>query len=62
VGVVLPGSPTGPNAGGSSPTNPMNPQLGAPRLVRGLGASLMPSLPGGLGVGTNPPMPRTAGP
>jgi hypothetical protein len=56
-GVVLPGSPTGPGAGGSTPTNPMNPQLGAPRLVRGLGGSLMPSLPGGLGVGTSPTAP-----
>jgi hypothetical protein len=61
-GVIIPGSPTAPGAAGSTPTNPMNPQLGAPRLVRGLGTSLMPSLPGGLGVGNTLSPPGMAGP
>jgi hypothetical protein len=60
-GVVIPGSPMGPGAVGSTPTNPMNPQLGAPRLVRGLGTSLMPTLPGGLGVGNSLSPPGMAG-
>ncbi len=48
-GTVIPGSPTG-----NSPTAPasMTPSFGAPRLLRGLGSSLTPSLPGGLGVGS----------
>jgi len=56
MGIVIPGSPTGNMPGGNSP---MNQQLGAPRLLRGLGSSLTPSLPGGLGVGslTSPPGP-----
>jgi hypothetical protein len=49
-GTVIPGTPTGTTPGSSN--MPMNPQLGAPRLIRGLGNSLMPSLPGGLGVGS----------
>ena len=32
--------------------SPMNQQFGAPRLLRGLGSSLTPALPGGLGVGS----------
>lgn len=47
-GIVIPGSPTGTSSGSS----PMSPQFGAPRLLRGLGNSLTPSLPGGLGVGS----------
>ncbi len=31
----------------------MNPQMGAPSLMQGLGARLMPTLPGGLGVPTS---------
>lgn len=49
MGIAIPGSPAGTTPGASSP---MNPQLGAPRLLRGLGTSLMPALPGGLGVGS----------
>jgi hypothetical protein len=49
TGVVIPGSPTGTSPGGNMP---MTPQFGAPRLIRGLGNSLTPSLPGGLGVGS----------
>jgi hypothetical protein len=49
LGVTIPGSPNGTTPGQSSP---MNPSLGAPRLLRGLGTSLMPALPGGLGVGS----------
>jgi hypothetical protein len=58
MGIVIPGSPTGNMPGGNSPMN-QNQQLGAPRLLRGLGSSLTPSLPGGLGVGslTSPPGP-----
>jgi hypothetical protein len=49
LGLQIPGSPSGTTQGSGMP---MNPQLGAPRLIRGLGTSLMPSLPGGLGVGS----------
>jgi hypothetical protein len=49
LGIQIPGSPSGTTQGSGMP---MNPQLGAPRLIRGLGTNLMPSLPGGLGVGT----------
>jgi hypothetical protein len=54
MGIVIPGTPGGTTSGGNAP---MNAQLGAPRLLKGLGMSLMPSLPGGLGVGslTSPP-------
>jgi hypothetical protein len=47
LGIAIPGSPTGTTPGQNMP---MNPQFGAPRLLRGLGSSLTPSLPGGLGV------------
>jgi hypothetical protein len=47
LGIAIPGSPSGTTQGMSMP---MNPQLGAPRLLRGLGTNLTPSLPGGLGV------------
>lgn len=49
-GTVIPGTPTGTTPGMNN--SPMNQQLGAPRLLRGLGTSLTPSLPGGLGVGS----------
>ena len=57
-GIVIPGSPGGTAPGANAP---MNPQFGAPRLLRGLGSSLMPSLPGGLGVGSLTSPPGTGG-
>lgn len=50
-GIVLPGSPAG-NTSPAGTNSQMNPSFGAPRLLRGLGSSLTPSLPGGLGVGS----------
>jgi hypothetical protein len=49
TGVAIPGSPTGTSPGAGQQ---MNQQFGAPRLLRGLGSSLTPALPGGLGVGS----------
>jgi hypothetical protein len=49
-GIVIPGSSNGTSPGGAN--SPMNPSFGAPKLLRGLGSSLTPSLPGGLGVGS----------
>lgn len=58
MGISIPGTPGGPGQGppDSGPTNPMGPQLGAPRMIKGLGASLIPTLPGGLGIGGGPSM------
>lgn len=50
-GTVIPGSPAG-NGSQSGMNSQMTPSFGAPRLLRGLGSSLTPSLPGGLGVGS----------
>jgi hypothetical protein len=50
LGVVIPGSPSSMNG---NPTNPMDPQSGAPRFMSGLTGKLVPTLPGGLGVQTN---------
>jgi len=50
MGVVIPGSPTNMNG---NPTNPMDPQSGAPRFMSGLTGKLVPTLPGGLGVQTS---------
>jgi hypothetical protein len=50
MGVVIPGSPTSMNG---NPTNPMDPQSGAPRFMYGLTGKLVPTLPGGLGVQTS---------
>lgn len=65
MGVTIPGSPTGAEGPNGSPTNPMGPQLGAPRMLKGLGGSLIPTLPGGLGIGgpglANPLSPSGAG-
>jgi hypothetical protein len=55
LGVVIPGSPSETGQSNSAPMNPMGAQLGAPRMLKGLGASLIPTLPGGLGVGNVPP-------
>lgn len=54
-GNVIPGSPNGNSPASPSP---MSPSFGAPRLIKGLGSSLTPTLPGGLGVGslTSPSM------
>jgi hypothetical protein len=49
-GVVIPGSPSSLSG---NPTNPMDPQSGAPRFMSGLTGRLVPTLPGGLGVQTN---------
>jgi hypothetical protein len=50
MGVVIPGSPSSMNG---NPTNPMDPQSGAPRFMSGLTGKLVPTLPGGLGVQTS---------
>jgi hypothetical protein len=50
LGVVIPGSPSSMNG---NPTNPMDPQSGAPRFMSGLTGRLVPTLPGGLGVQTS---------
>ena len=48
LGVVIPGSPTGP---ASSSTSAFNPQAGAPMFTPGTTAGMTSPLPGGLGVG-----------
>ncbi len=58
MGTQIPGTPGSPpgQADPGQSQKPMGPQLGAPRMIKGLGTSLIPSLPGGLGIGGTPSM------
>jgi hypothetical protein len=60
MGVVIPGSPTGPASSTMVPANPLNPRAGAPTLFPGTGPRMTSPLPGGLGVpnGLLPPGPN----
>jgi hypothetical protein len=56
MGVVIPGSPTGPSSGASMPgSNPLAPQPGGP--VRVPGGPMSNPLPGGFGVGSGSLLP-----
>ena len=57
MGTSIPGTPGSQGQSDPGPAQkPMGPQLGAPRMIKGLGTSLIPSLPGGLGIGGTPTM------